>query len=365
MSGDRVRELVRAEVLAMRAYHAPPADGMVKLDAMESSWQLPDALRRDWLARLAEVEINRYPDPTCAGLKTRIREELGIEDAHGLVLGNGSDELIQMIALLVGGGGGGGRGRVLLSPAPSFSMYPLIAAAVGAQFEAAPLREDFALDRAAFCEAIRARRPACVFLAHPNNPSGNCFDEEAILEALALAPGLVVIDEAYFSFCRRSFLPRLKEFPHLLVLRTFSKSGLAGLRLGMLIGGAEWTEQLEKIRLPYNINSLTQCSAAFYLEHADLMRREAEACVARREEMFAQLAEMPDVRAYPSEANFILFRVNNDAGADETHRRLRARGVLIKNLHAAGTPLENCLRVSIGAEAENRAFIKALGESLR
>ena len=357
MSGDRVRELVRAEVLAMRAYHAPPADGMVKLDAMESPWQLPDALRRDWLARLAEVEVNRYPDPACAELKTRIREEFGIDDAHGLVFGNGSDELIQMIALLVSDGK-----RVLLSPAPSFSMYPLIAAAVGAQFEAVPLREDFSLDRAALCEAIRARRPACVFFAYPNNPSGNCFDEDAILEALALAPGLVVIDEAYFSFCRRSFLPRLKEFPHLLVLRTFSKSGLAGLRLGMLIGGAEWTEQLEKIRLPYNINSLTQCSAAFYLEHAELMRREAEACVARREKMFAQLAEMPGVRAYSSEANFILFRVND---ADETHRRLCARGVLIKNLHAAGTPLENCLRVSIGDEAENRAFIKALGESLR
>jgi len=354
----RVRAWVRAEVPAMRAYHAPPARGMIKLDAMESAWQLPADLKREWLARLAEVEVNRYPDPRCAALQERIRAVFGIDDAHGLVLGNGSDELIQMAALLIGG-----PGRVLLSPAPSFAMYPLIAAATGAQFATAPLRVDFSLDRDALCAAIRARRPACVFFAYPNNPSGNCFDEDALIEALALAPGLVVMDEAYFPFCRRSFLSRIAEFPHLLVLRTLSKSGMAGLRLGMLIGHPRWTEQLEKIRLPYNINSLTQCSAAFYLEHYELMQQQADACVSRREEVLAQLADMPGVRAYPSEANFILFRLAQ--GADDAHRRLRERGVLIKNLHHAGAPLENCLRVSIGTAAENRDFLGALRECLR
>jgi len=356
--GKRVSALVRAEVLAMKAYHAPPADGMIKLDAMESPCQLPAELKRELLARLAEVEVNRYPDPRCAELQERIRAALGIDDAHGLVLGNGSDELIQMVALLAGG-----PGRVLLSPAPSFSMYPLIAAATGAQFAAVPLREDFHLDRDALCRAIREHAPACVFFSYPNNPSGNCFDEGALIEALEIAPGLVVMDEAYFPFCGRSFLARLKEFPHLLVLRTLSKSGMAGLRLGMLAGNPEWTEQLEKIRLPYNINSLTQCAAAFYLENCEWLQRQADACVSRRGEMLAQLADMPGVRAYPSEANFILFRAAQ--GADDVHRRLCERGVLIKNLHRAGARLENCLRVSIGADAENRAFLGALRSCLR
>ena len=348
--------LVRAEVRAAEAYQVPPAEGLIKLDAMENPYPLPAELKQQWLARLAEVEVNRYPDPGCEPLKQMLRAVFGIPAANGLVLGNGSDELIQMIALLVGG-----RDRVILAPTPTFSMYQLIAAATGSEFVGVPLQADFSLDGDALLDTIRQRRPACVFLAHPNNPTGNCFDQSVITKVLEQAPGLVVLDEAYFPFCGHSFLARIEQFPDLLVLRTLSKNGMAGLRLGMLTGHPRWAGQLEKVRLPYNINSLTQCSATFYLEHYDTLQAQADRIVSQREEVFKQLENQPGLRPYPSEANFILFRLEEDAR--RIHNHLRQQGILVKNLHRAATPLENCLRVTIGTEAENTRFLEALRSS--
>lgn len=358
--GERIGRMVRRDILAATAYQAAPATGLVKLDAMENPYPLPAELRRQWLARLSEVPINRYPDPRCAALKRRLRATFDIADAHGLVLGNGSDELIQMIALLVGG-----PGRSIVAPAPTFSMYRLIAAATGTEFVEVPLRADFSLDGGALLEAIRRHRPACVFLAYPNNPTGNCFDEEAVTGALRHAPGLVVVDEAYFPFCRRSFAAQLGRFPHLMILRTLSKSGMAALRLGFVIAHPGWAGQLEKVRLPYNISALTQCSADFCLEHDKVMRRQAGRIVGQRRAVFAALRQLPGLRAFPSEANFILFKLDPqrwDAG--QIHRQVKAQGVLIKNLHHPGTPLENCLRVTIGSEDENRRLLAALRRSM-
>lgn len=349
--------LVRKEVRALDAYRVPTAEGLIKLDAMENPHPLPAQFRELWLARLAEVEVNRYPDPRCRALKALVRATFGITDADGLMLGNGSDELIQMLALLIGG-----PGRIILAPTPTFAMYQLITVATGGEFVGVPLGADFSLDGDALLDAVVRHKPACVFLAWPNNPTGNCFDEAVILEVLARAPGVVVLDEAYFAFCRRSFLPHRPHFPDLMVLRTLSKSGMAGLRLGMLIAHPHWTAQLEKVRLPYNINSLTQCSAAFYLEHHDIMQQQADRILEQRKVVFERLANQPGVRPCPSDANFILFKLDRDA--EQVHARLKAQGILIKNLHRPGTPLENCLRVTIGTESENNRFLEALGDSV-
>lgn len=347
----RIDALVRREIREASAYQVAPADGLIKLDAMENPYPLPVELRRRWLEALAEVEINRYPDPRCTELKHRLRAAFNIDDAVAITLGNGSDELIQMLALLVSG-----SGRAIVAPTPTFSMYQIIADATGMEFVGVPLCDDFTLDADALLEAIRRHRPAIVFLAHPNNPTGNRFDESAMLAALANAPGLVVVDEAYFAFCRRSFAEHLAREPHLMVLRTLSKSGLAALRLGYLLAHPKLAAQLEKIRLPYNISALTQQSAAFFLEHHDALREQAARIIDSRAALFAALAELP-LRAYPSEANFILFRVDN---ADKVHASLKSQGVLIKNLHAADSPLQNCLRVTVGSEEENAQFVEAL-----
>lgn len=352
----RIDSLVRREILDADAYQTPATEGFIKLDAMENPYPLPAELRRRWLARLESVEINRYPDPQCAALKRQLRATFGIDDSIGITLGNGSDELIQMLMLLVSA-----PGRCVVAPTPTFSMYHIIAAFTGMEFTGVPLRDDFALDGDKLLDAIRRHRPAIVFLAYPNNPTGNCFDEAAMLEVLAQAPGLVVVDEAYFAFCRRSFAARLQEFPHLAVLRTLSKSGMAALRLGVLLAHPRWTAQLEKIRLPYNISALTQRSAAFFLEHDAVMREQAARIIDSRGQLFDALRELP-LRVFPSEANFMLFRTEGDAG--RIHAALKTRGVLVKNLHAANSPLANCLRVTVGSADENARFLDALRRSL-
>ena len=313
-------------------------------------------MREKWLAGLSKVDINRYPDPDCRELKTQIRAAFDIADDCDLVLGNGSDELIQMLVLLVGGG------RVVLAPTPTFSMYRLITIAGGGAFIGVPLDADFHLDGEAILAAIAHHKPACIFFARPNNPSGNCFDETLILEVLSNAPGLVVVDEAYYDFCRETMLAHCADFPNLMVLRTLSKSGMAALRLGFLIAHPDWAAQIEKVRLPYNINALTQKSAAFYLAHHDFIQRQAADIVAQRAQVSAQLGKLRGVYPYPSDANFILFKLDCDGG--QVYDRLKKHGVLVKNLHRDNSPLANCLRVTIGSEAENAQFLRALGESL-
>jgi len=348
--------LLREEVLALHAYHVPPGNGMVKLDAMENPYPLPPQLR-DEIARLvADAAINRYPDASALCLKEKIRTVSGLAQDTGLLLGNGSDEIIQLLALALAK-----PGATLLSVEPSFVMYKMIAAFAGMQYIGVPLAEDFALDISAMLSAIECHQPALVFLAYPNNPSGNLFDAEDIEQLILAAPGLVVVDEAYYSFASASFLPMLARYPNLLVMRTFSKLGMAGLRLGFLAGSPAWLAQLEKLRLPYNIGVLTQLVAEKLLQHHDVLLRQAEQIKQDRTWLYERLVGTVDVRAYPSEANFILFHV---AHAGKVFEGLKQRGVLIKNMNGAHTALAGCLRVTVGTPEENELFIRALQESI-
>lgn len=349
--------LVKPAIRELAPYHVPPSDGLVKLDAMENPYTLPPELHGQWQACLAAASVNRYPDPGAQALRRRIREVFGVPDGCGIILGNGSDELIQMLALLIGG-----PGRTFLAPSPSFSMYGMISRFTGTGFRAVPLNPDFSLDPENMRRGIREAQPDCIFLAYPNNPTGNRFDEDLILEIVREAPGVVVLDEAYFSFSGRTFLDRVPGHPNLLVMRTLSKSGLAGLRLGMLMGHPDWLAELDKVRLPYNINSLSQAGAAFCLDHHDVLEAQGLRIREDRERMSGALAVVPDVTVYPSDANFILLRLT--VAADAVFEGLRERGVLVKNLHEPGGMLENCLRVTVGTPDENQALLEALRETL-
>jgi histidinol-phosphate aminotransferase len=351
--------LIRPEIQALSAYHVPDSQGLIKLDAMENPYGWPRELVEDWLDELRDVHLNRYPDPQGAALKARLREAMGIPAESGLILGNGSDELIQLIALALAA-----PGRVVLAPEPSFVMYRMIAGFAGMDYIGVPLRTtDFGLDAAAIAAAIEHHQPAVVFIAYPNNPTGNLFAQHDVRRVLDAAPGLVVIDEAYCSFASHSFLPVLMDYDNLLLMRTVSKMGLAGLRLGFLMGAPAWLDELEKLRLPYNINVLTQASARFALEHTELLEQQARCIRASRATLYAALNELAGVTAYPSEANFILFRT--PAGcADRLFVALREAGILVKNLNGAGGPLRDCLRVTVGAPEENQAFLAALQTSL-
>jgi histidinol-phosphate aminotransferase len=354
-----VQRWIRPEIRALSAYHVPPARGLIKLDAMENPYGWPPELVQAWLETLRSVELNRYPDPGAAELTDELRRAMQVPSGMQLVLGNGSDELIQMLALAVSA-----PGRVVLAPDPTFVMYRMIAEVAGMSYHAVALADDFSLDRGAMLSAIERHAPAIVFLAYPNNPTGTLFDARVVEDVIRAAPGLVVVDEAYAPFTDASFMARLGDFPNLLVMRTVSKMGLAGLRLGLLAGPPEWLGEIDKTRLPYNINVLTQASARFALRHKALLDEQAVRIRADRVDMLRRLATLPGVQAWPSEANFILFRVAAGT-ADAVFQSLREQRVLIKNLNPAGGRLRDCLRVTVGTADENGAFLEALGKATR
>jgi len=353
-----IERWIRPEVRAIAAYHVPDPGKMIKLDAMENPYPWPEAMVAAWLEVLRRVQVNRYPDPGAAALKGELRAAMGVPADMELLLGNGSDEIIQIMAMAMGG-----EGRTLLAPEPTFVMYRMIAAFAGMGYVGVPLREDFSLDLPAMLAAIEQHQPALIFLAYPNNPTGNLFDEAAIEAILEAAEGLVVVDEAYHAFAGRSFMDRLGRYPNLVVMRTVSKLGLAGLRLGLLAGPAEWLEQFDKVRLPYNINVLTQASAAFALEHVEVFDRQTATLRQEREKLFVALQALEGVEPFPSAANFILFRVA-PGRAEALFEGIKRRGVLIKNMRADTGPLAHCLRVTVGTPEENQAFLAALHGAL-
>jgi histidinol-phosphate aminotransferase len=353
----RARDLVRDEILEMGAYQVTPADGMVKLDAMENPYRLPEALAAEMGALLARQEVNRYPDPAGRAIKAALRESLGLDASLPIVLGNGSDEIIQMLCLALAR-----PGAVALSPEPSFVMYRMSAIVAGMRYVGVALRADFSLDEPAMMEAIRLHRPALTWFAYPNNPTGNLFPREAILRAVEASPGLVVVDEAYFPFSGgASLLEEVGRHPNLVLVRTVSKLGLAGLRLGFAIGPADWMAQLEKIRPPYNVNVLTAAAAGLVLRHRDVLDAQAGAIVSERGRLERELDGLPGLQRFASAANFILVRVPDGAEAFEG---LKRRGILVRTFIGSHPLLAHCLRLTVGTPDENTLLIEALASVL-
>ena len=350
-----IERWVRPEIRALAAYHVQEASGLIKLDAMENPYGWPEALQQAWLERLRQVEVNRYPDPEGRELTAVLRRVMDIPEGMAVLLGNGSDEIIQIIALTLAQ-----PGRTVLSVEPGFVMYRMIATFCGMNYVGVPLRADFSLDLAALLDAIERHQPAVIFLAYPNNPTGNLFDEAELEQVIQAAPGLVVIDEAYSPFTDHSFMGRLGDHPNLVVMRTLSKLGLAGLRLGYLAGPGEWLAQFHKVRLPYNINVLTQVTAAFALtEGWPVLQEQTTAIRAERARLFQGLQALPGLTPFPSEANFILVRTE-PGRSEEIFQQLKAGEVLVKKLHGSHPLLEDCLRFTVGTPEENNRLLQLL-----
>lgn len=349
--------LIREDILKLAAYHVPSAVGMVKLDAMENPYRLPEAARIELARALVEAPINRYPDPAAPELKAMLRRVMRIPDGAGLILGNGSDELIQLVTHAIGR-----PGAVVVAPEPTFAMYRMNAQIAHIRFEGVPLNADFTLDTGRLVASIEALRPALIWLAYPNNPTGNCYPDADIEAIIRAAPGLVVLDEAYNIFAGRSFLPRLAEFSNLIVMRTVSKVGLAGIRLGYAAAAPQWIEQLDKVRPPYNVSVLTQVVGEIALRYAAEFEAQAERIKTERAKLLARLATLPGVQTFPTEANFVLVRVP-DAPKLDAH--LKQRRVLIRNFHGGHPLLAHCLRLTVGTPEENEQLLTAFAEGLR
>jgi len=355
---ERIARTIRQDVQSASGYAIQPSAGMVKLDAMENPFSLPRALQRELGERLARVALNRYPLGKGA-VAAALARHFAVPDGCRVVVGNGSDELIDILSVACDV-----PGAVVLAPLPGFVMYEMSARLRGLRFVGVPLTATFELDESAMLAAIERERPALTYIAYPNNPTGNLFDDAAIdriVAAVGAQHGLVVFDEAYQPFSSRTWMQRMAAHPHVLVMRTLSKFGLAGVRLGYMAGAAALVEQIEKVMPPYNVSVLNAEATLFALEHADVFAEQAAVLRAERTRLAAALSLLPGVTVFPSDANMLLVRVPDSTRAFEG---LKARGVLVKHIAGLHPLLAQCLRLTVGTRDENTLMIDALKASL-
>ena len=355
----QLMQRIRQDVKSMHAYAIQDSVGMVKLDAMENPHRLPAELQKALGERLGALAFNRYPDGRVNELRHALASYAGMPEGFDIMLGNGSDELISLLAMACDV-----PGASILSPLPGFVMYAMSAQLQGLAFHGVPLTADFELDEAAMLAAIAQHKPSIVYLAYPNNPTGNLWNDDTI-EKIVLAQGaqggLVVMDEAYQPFASRSYAGRITRHSHVLLMRTLSKFGLAGVRLGYMIGPKALVAEIDKVRPPYNISVLNAECALFALEHAEVFAVQAQDLRQERTRLLQALTALPGVQPFPSEANMILARVPDAA---KTFDGLKAHGVLIKNISKMHPLLANCLRLTVGTAAENDQLLAALKASL-
>ncbi|HSM21149.1 MAG TPA: histidinol-phosphate transaminase [Rubrivivax sp.] len=356
---ERLQRTIRQDVKSMHAYAIQPSAGMVKLDAMENPFRLPPALQQELGARLGRVAINRYPVQGSVDVVAALSRHVGLPAGCKLMLGNGSDELIDILSVACNV-----PGAAVLAPVPGFVMYQMSAQLRGLRFVGVPLTENFELDEAAMLAAIDEHRPAITYVAYPNNPTANLFSDaiiERIVDRVGRQQGLVVFDEAYQPFSTRTWMQRMSAHEHVLVMRTLSKFGLAGVRLGYLCGASALVDEIDKVRPPYNVSVLNAEATLFALEHAGEYERQAAVLCAERERLQSVLRGLPGVQPFPSQANMILVRVPDSQHA---FQGMKARGVLVKHIAGLHPLLNNCLRLTVGTPEENELMIRALKESL-
>jgi len=332
---------------------------MIKLDAMENPHRLSLPLQTALGMRLGALALNRYPGERVNVLRRALAVYAKMPAGFDIMLGNGSDELISLLALACDV-----PGASVLAPVPGFVMYAMSAQLQGLAFHGVPLTADFQLDGAAMLAAIAEHKPAITYLAYPNNPTANLWDDatiEAVILAVGAQGGLVVLDEAYQPFSSKSYIDRLAQHSHVLLLRTLSKFGLAGVRIGYLMGPAALIAEIDKVRPPYNISVLNCECALFALEHKNVFAAQALELCAQRALLLEALAGLPGVRVYPSDANMILLRVPD---AQKAFDALKMRRVLVKNVSKMHALLDNCLRLTVGTADENQKLLAALKDSL-
>ncbi len=354
-----VQTRIRRDVQSMNAYAIQDSTGMVKLDAMENPHRLPAALQAHLGQRLGALAFNRYPDGRINDLRHALADYAQMPEGFDIMLGNGSDELITLLALACDV-----PDASILSPLPGFVMYATSAQLQGLKFIGVPLTADFELDEAAMLAAIDEHKPAITYLAYPNNPTANLWDDtviENIINAVGKQGGLVVMDEAYQPFASKSYINRIAQHSHVLLMRTLSKFGLAGVRLGYMMGPKALIAEIDKVRPPYNISVLNCECALFALENQDVFKAQAHDLIAQRAMLLDALGKIPGIKCWKSDANMILIRV---ADSTKTFESMRAHGILVKNVSKMHPLLSNCLRLTVGAADENLLMLAALEKSL-
>jgi histidinol-phosphate aminotransferase len=347
-----LKKFTRPDLADLRPYEVKEVPYRIKMDANENPFDLPKEIKEVLASELLKHQFNRYPDPTAKELREKLSEQLRVNIGQ-IAMGNGSDELISYLITAFGRD----NARVVF-PTPTFSMYEILAKVAGVEVRSASLTEDFDISVDELIAQLKPGGTNLVFFSYPNNPTGNCFDRQGIIEFLERDDTIVILDEAYYDFSGKTFLPILNQYPNLVILRTFSKAyGLAGLRIGYMIAHPDVTSEIHKVRLPYNLNSFSQKVALKLLEHSHQAIAQVSVILKERERIFQKLAQLDHIHPFPTDANFVLFRTSEDAECLFEH--LLTKGILIRNLNRPGL-LRNCLRVTVGTPEENNAFLNGI-----
>lgn len=353
-----IQEMIKKNIRNLEAYKPEEILCQIRMEANENPFTINSSLKERVLESISKISLNRYPDSLATDLRELISKKSGLKPEN-IIIGNGSDELILMLITAFCE-----KEDKVLFPVPAFSMFGIIAKSFEVDTLEIPLDLKWDIDLTEIKKSYEKNQPKIIFLSTPNNPTGNCFSENKILDIIEKASSLIVVDEAYADFCGKTFIEKLKQFENLIILKTLSKIGMAGLRVGYLIASEEIINILHKVRLPYNSNSLSQAAAKVILENNDIVESQIQQIIKGREFLREELGKLQDdagITPFPSDANFILFKTEKDA--DVIHRKLTEEGVLVRNLNSDG-PLKNCLRVTVGQPEENKAFIKALKKAV-
>jgi histidinol-phosphate aminotransferase len=353
---DRLRPGI-GRVTALRLFdYGSAGPALARLDCNELCLPPSEAELARYRDAIAAVPLHRYPDVSGAPLREALARRWRVTPEE-ILLGNGSVELIALLMVALGGA----PDAAVLFPDPSFPQYEVIAHTHGLRPVSVPLRTDFQLDEDRCLEALARERPVLSLFASPNNPSGNRFDASVLLRLAAHSDGAFVVDEAYADFGGATLIARRREAPSLLILRSLSKIGLAGLRLGALIGPPELVAALDRVRLPWNVNAVSLAIAGAALADPAALDARLAAVVCWRRELEAALATLPGVCVFPSDANFLLVRTAHPAS--QVERRLLAERVIVKNVARPGL-LDRCLRITVGTPEENQRLVAALRAAL-
>ncbi len=346
MSHIDLMELVRDKIKGLKAYRVENLDDGIKLHANENPYPPSPELLNKIFQRLDELQLNRYPDPDCKDLKKAIANRTGVA-MEQIIIGNGSDELIQYLMQVLCG-----EGETIAFPDPTFAMYGITAQCLGLNPVSFPLNDSWDFTASSALKVLAEQKARIVFISYPNNPTGNCFSAQEIQQVIEQFKGIVVLDEAYHDFAGKTFLKQMEKHNNLVILRSLSKIGLAGLRVGYGIFPTLLAQQVNKVRLPYNSNSLSQWVAKELLNDFSPVQNQIHSILEERDRLMDELSKLPAITAYPSNSNFILFQVSKDGVFDQ----LKENGILVRNL-SSHPRLKNCLRVTIGTKQENDQFL--------
>lgn len=345
----------RPELEDIAPYDAKDIRAEIRLSANENPHNLPGEILDKLADRVRQdMDFNRYPDPMCSYLRELIAEANGLEPGNVLV-GNGGDELLLDIVLAWGG-----PGRSLVDLPPTFSMYGIDARMTGTHVIEVPRLKDFSIDGTALLGTIADRDPDVVIVSNPNNPTGTMAPETLLIDLLNATDALVLVDEAYFEFSRQTMRPHMERHPNLVILRTFSKAfSLAGLRAGYLLAHADIVTELTKVRQPYSVNRFTQVAAALTFRERMVFETGISETLRNRDRLMHGLSAIPELEAFPSEANFVLFRIPQASAV--WRDLLHDHSILVRDF--SRTPgLEDCLRVTVGSAEEVERFLEAMDE---